>query len=105
MDSNDPVTRYAFLTIAAFAGAVTALYAQAWQKMSGPEIGLSLFAGVTFSLFVIPLIGEYYWKVPVDDLRLACGLTYLGALLAHVAIPILLGKFKRRFASEEEPRP
>ena len=103
---GDDTSRHFWLLVAAVAGAITSLYQQAWQRMSPAEIGLSLFAGVSFSLFVIPLVVEHYLKVPVtSDLRLVCGFTYLGALVAHVAIPILLGKFKRRFTSDEEPKP
>lgn len=82
-----------YTTVAALAGAVTALTLRPYQDMNRTQIALAIFVGASFAFFVAPLMFRN-----ISDMRVAGGLFYLVATGSNALIPMAvkwLGSFPR----------
>jgi hypothetical protein len=93
--------RIVYITMAAIAGAVTALSFLSWKTMSWAEIGMTLFVGTAFAVFGVPWIAADWVRMDIENLRVICGITYFGATGANVFIPLIIRKLKKQFGLEE----
>ena len=99
MDDMHPAVRHIYLLMAAVAGAVTALSFRQWKSMTGTEIGLTLFVGASFAIFVAPLLAEW---MAIGSPRGVAALTYISASGSNVLIPVAIKWLKRVFGPDKE---
>ncbi len=102
MDADHPVMRYVYIVIAAVGGAIVSLSFAKWQEMPWRERGMSVFVGTLFALFGVPWLVGDIMGVDIAPLRVACGITFFGALGAPSFIPPILGAI-RKWGKLEEP--
>lgn len=89
-------TKFIWTAVASFAGSITALSFRLWQKMTPFEIGLALFVGTTFAIFVTPLfISLWPAKPKGDDLQVLGGIYYLLASAWNILLPVVIVRIKR----------
>jgi ABC-type uncharacterized transport system permease subunit len=82
---------FAYTTLGAIAGAITALFFRQWQDMSRVQIVFAVFVGFSFSFFVSPLLFRN-----ISDKQVAGGIFYLMATGSNALIPLAvkwLGNF------------
>lgn len=94
-------TRLAYTAMAAMAGAITALSFMRWREMSWPEILMTVFVGSAFSIFAVPWLAADVGGMDIENLRVICGITYLGATGANIFIPIAIRRLRGLFGLEE----
>lgn len=92
-DSGHPLVQIGYTLLASVAGAVTALSFRPWEGMSGRAIGMSLFVGASFSIFVTPWIVRGAFGTSDIDPRLAGGIYYLMATGSNILIPLVIKRF------------
>lgn len=101
MDLDTHSTHVIYRGLAAVAGAVTALSMLEWKRMTWPEILLTIFVGTTFSVFAVPWLAADLVGADIDSLRVACGITYMGATGANILIPVAIKRFRAFLGLEE----
>lgn len=101
MDHNDPILRMVYTLMAAIAGAVTALAFMRWKDMGTTEIGLTLFVGASFAIFVTPWVAHIVFGVNQGDIRTVAALTYVTASGSNVLLPTLIRKLNKLLGAEE----
>jgi membrane protein CcdC involved in cytochrome C biogenesis len=101
-DNNDAIMRLAWPTLAALAGAVTALSFRPYKKMSAVEIIVSLTVGTSFSVFVGPWVAVWVFGNGPVDIRLLGGLFYLMASGSNILIPIAVRKLAQMLGTTIE---
>lgn len=89
-----PLLRHGYLLMAAVAGSVTALAFQKWKVMSWGEVGLTLFVGASFAIFVTPILAEYMLGTNASP-RAIAALSYISAAGSNVLIPVCIGWVRR----------
>lgn len=99
--SEHPWAVKAYLLFASLAGSITSLSMMKWQEMTWPERTMTVFAGTSFALFVMPWIATAWLKAPSRDLSMICAVTYIGGTGANVFIPVLIRRFKRLLGEKE----
>lgn len=101
MDLDTHGHRFVYTIFAAVAGAVTALSMLEWKRMTWQEITLTVFVGATFSLFAVPWLAADVAGVKIDNLRVICGVTYMGATGANILIPVAIRRLRGLLGLEE----
>jgi hypothetical protein len=98
-DHDGPVMRLVWPTLAALAGAVTALSFRPYKKLTPIEIIISLTVGTSFSVFVGPWVAVWVFGTGPVDIRLLGGLFYLMASGSNILIPIMVRKLAQMFGT------
>ncbi|WIW88947.1 hypothetical protein K3M67_02915 [Sphingobium sp. V4] len=93
--NTEPFSAIAYTIMAALAGAVTALAFRPWKKMTGMEIGLTLFVGFSFAIFVSPWVAHSIIKVPAAEPRAASFITYIMGAGSNILLPRLIQLIER----------
>lgn len=91
MDWWGDASRYAYLTLAAMAGSVTALASSKWKELSRAEIAINFASGFGFAMFVTPWIAEKLMGIPQAETRLLAAMTYVAAAGSNILIPKIIG--------------
>lgn len=94
LGSDDTLLRNLWIFLAALAGGVTALAFLNHREMSRNEVGLTVFVGTTFSLFVVPWLAHRMLGISIDDTRGIVACCYIGAAGAYTFIPAIVKKFR-----------
>jgi len=105
MIEDNPVLRWLWPLLASLAGAVTAVSLRAYKMMSPVDIGLALFVGTTFSLFVAPLVAHAALGYEPAGIRLVGGIYWVMAAGSNILIPLSfrwIKKFVGAPAPEDE---
>ncbi len=76
--------------LAAIAGAITALSFEQYRHLSWGERFMLTFVGITFAIFVGPLIVGYLFDGEAADSKIVGGAYYVIAMSANAIIPIVL---------------
>lgn len=82
--------------VASLAGAITALSFRPFANMTKGEIGMALFVGASFAMFVGPWAVHLLPESITSDIRLQAGIFYLMASGSNALIPLAvrwLGRF------------
>ena len=98
--NTEPFSAFAYTIMAALAGAVTALAFRPWKKMSGMEIGLTLFVGFSFAIFVSPWVAHTIMRVPANEPRAASFITYIMGAGSNILLPYIIKRFERLLGSK-----
>ncbi len=93
--------RYFYVGMASVAGAITALSMLPWKRMSWSEILLTIFVGTTFSVFAVPWMAADLAGMNIDNLRVICGITYMGATGANILIPVAIRRLRGLLGLED----
>lgn len=101
MSEQSPAWLWAWTTLAAVAGALTALSAKPFANMSKTEIMLALFVGSSFAVFVGPWAVHLIYGGEPIDLRIMGGIYYIMASASNVLIPLLVRKLSSAFGATE----
>lgn len=101
MDHESTLLRYVYIGMAAISGAIVSLSLMPWQKMTKGERGMAIFVGTAFALFGVPWIVGSLMNVDITPLRVACGITFVGAVGAPSFIPRLVQFINKKFGLEE----
>ncbi len=101
MDFEHPVARYALLVVAAIGGAIVSLSLTNWQQMTGKQLGMAIFVGVMFAIFGVPWLVGDIMGADIGPLRVACGITFFGAIAAPSLIPPIIVKIRKWGGLEE----
>lgn len=101
MIDDNPYFRIGFLSIAAFAGAITSLAATKWKDLSLAEIVLTLVAGFSFAVFVTPWVASAFFGVSNSDVQALAALTYIFGSGSNILLPLLIRWISRVFGSGE----
>jgi Mg/Co/Ni transporter MgtE len=89
-----------YIAMAAFAGAVTALSMQKWRSMTAAEIGMGVFVGFTFALFVAPwAVTRFGWG---NDMTAVCMFVYVFGSGANIMIPLAIKRLSSVFGTGDE---
>ena len=97
-----PFTRAFYLVLAALAGSITALSFRPFQKMTKAEIGVALFVGASFSIFVGPYIIYMWFGSGEVDYRIAGAILYITATGSNVLIPVAVKKLTEFFGGKSK---
>lgn len=97
MIENETLIKIGYTALAAFAGAISALAAMKWKEMLWAEIGLTLFVGFSFAMFMAPWVAHVVFRA--TDPRTVAGLTYLMACGSNVLLPYLIRKLRDRIGT------
>jgi hypothetical protein len=92
----------AYVWLAAVGGAITALAFRPWQKMTKPEIALTLFVGFSFSVFCTPWFAHEIAGFAESDTRALAALTYIFASGSNILLPVAIRFVTRAFGLEKE---
>lgn len=101
MDLETHGPRAIYTAASAVAGAITALYMLEWKHMTWAEILLTIFVGATFSVFAVPWLAADVAGIKIDNLRVICGITYMGATGANILIPFAIRRLRGVLGLEE----
>lgn len=102
MDPNDSWARTGYLIMAALSGAITSLSLTNFKTRTRGEIALTVFVGTAFAMFFVPWFTLDVLKINNDNLRTACGLTYLGGTVANALLPAIVKKIRTKFSLEDD---
>jgi hypothetical protein len=94
-------SRWLYLTLAAFAGSITALSFKPFQKMTKAEICIAVFVGFSFSIFVGPYILHLIYDDKLVDYQIAGGILYITATGSNIFIPLAVRKVAELFGTKE----
>lgn len=95
MDIDHPVVRYVYLLVAAVGGAIVSLSLSNWQQMTGKQLAMAIIVGVFFAIFGVPWLVGDIMGVDIAPLRVACGITFFGAVAAPSLIPPIIVKIRK----------
>lgn len=101
MADDNPLLRYVYIVTAAIGGAIVSLSLVKWQEMPGRDRLMTIFVGVMFSIFGVPWLVGDVMGVDIQPLRVACGITFFGAIGAPTFIPLILSYIRRKTGLEE----
>lgn len=90
MDEQQVFLRYGYLVLAAMAGAITALSFSRWSELSKAEIGITLFAGFSFAVFVTPWAAESLLGMDDNNVRGVAALTYILGSGSNILLPMFI---------------
>ena len=105
MIEENPILRWLWPVLAALAGAVTALSLRAYKQMSPVDIGMALFVGTTFSLFVAPIVAQAALGYEPQGIRVVGAIYWIMAAGSNILIPLTfrwIKKFVGAPAPEDE---
>ena len=97
-----PWARILYPLLASIAGAITALSFRPYKAMSNFEIGLSLFVGASFAMFVGPWVAFMVFGNGPADMRMMGALFYVMASGSNVLIPLAVRWLSRSFGMKSE---
>lgn len=100
MPEND-FLKFLYVGLAAIAGAVTALSFTKWRELTRMEIGLTLFVGFSFAIFVTPWLAHVAFGLDTSDPKAIAGLTYAFASGSNSILPVIIRKIHRSFTGED----
>lgn len=102
----DEAMRWLWTILASIAGAVTALSFRPFKKLSAIEIGMSLFVGASFAMFVSPWVIQLAFGSNPVDVRIMGAIFYMMASGSNILIPFLIQKIGANFGFKDEgPKP
>lgn len=101
MEDNGFFLRFGYITLAALAGAITALAFRSWREMTRAEIVLTLTAGFSFAIFVTPWLAESVFGVPTTNVRAIAALTYIFGSGSNILLPLVIRWIGRVFGNGE----
>lgn len=87
MDESE--RRIVMIVMSAIGGSIVSLWSLPWKTMQWSEIGFTIFVGIAFSIFGVPMLVADVFKIDITPLRVACGVTFFGAAFGIGLIPIL----------------
>ena len=102
MNSEGPLAQLVWTILASFAGALTALSFRPFAEMKAVEIGLSLFVGASFAIFVGPWAVRLIFGSAPMDMRVVGGIFYLMASGSNILIPLLVRRLGGLIGAEEK---
>jgi hypothetical protein len=101
MDADNPILRWIYIATAAIGGAIVSLSFMRWQEMPWQDRGMTIFVGIVFAVFGVPWLVGDLMGVDIAPLRVACGITFFGAVGAPSFIPLILNAIRKRTGLEE----
>lgn len=101
MDIDNPVVRYLYLLVAAIGGAIVSLSLTNWQQMTNKQLAMAILVGVLFAIFGVPWLVGDIMGVDIAPLRVACGITFFGAVAAPSLIPPIITRIRKWGGLEE----
>lgn len=90
-----------YITLAAMAGAITALAFRSWREMSKAEIILTLVVGFSFAIFVTPWLAETVFGIDAGNVRAVAALTYIFGSGSNILLPMIIRWVGRIFGHGE----
>lgn len=97
--------RLGYVTVAAAAGAITALAFTKWRDLTRTEILLTLLAGFSFAIFVTPWVAQSFLGIEPSNVRAIAALTYIFGSGSNILLPVLIQWITRVVRGNSEERP
>lgn len=91
-----------FNIIAAMAGGIAAFAVIPWKTMGIADMGLTLFLGVTFGLFIGPGIASIAFGSSFAQSMGTAGVIWLTSAMGHAIVPRLITMAKKRIGGGTE---
>src|SRR5687768_2670867 len=105
MPHNNSLLAWAWILLASFAGALTALSFRPFKDMTRGEIAIALTVGASFAIFVGPWVASMLFGEGPVDIRILGGLFYLLASGSNILIPMAVKWLGRVFGSNAASSP